>query len=168
MATPFTGEIKMMACNFAPRNYATCDGQLLSIQQNTALFSILGTTYGGNGTTTFGLPDLRGRSPIHTGNGHVLGEVGGSENVTVLTPEMPSHTHVPNAVNSGGNAYGPAANSWSADAGGLKFYGPGNSLVPMAPAAIALAGGSLPHSNIQPSLVIIFVVALLGVFPSRN
>jgi microcystin-dependent protein len=168
MATPFIGEIKMMACNFAPKNYATCDGQLLPISQNTALFSILGTTYGGNGISNFGLPDLRGRSPMHVGNSHTLGEVGGNENITVLSTQMPTHTHPPNAVSSGGNAYGPAGNSWSADAGGLNFYGLPTSLVPMAPAAIAPAGGNSPHSNIQPSLVIIFVIALLGVFPSRN
>src|SRR5215472_14207563 len=142
MSLPFLGEIFMFAGNFAPRGYALCNGQLMSIQQNTALFSILGTTYGGNGTTTFALPDLRGRSPIGTGQGPgltdiVLGEMAGTENVTLTTNNMPSHTHSLNADSNPASVSAPAgsvlADSGNAQSGGIPIYSSGNPSVTMNP-----------------------------------
>lgn len=176
---PFIGEISLFAGNFAIRGYAFCQGQLLSIAQNTALFSILGTTYGGNGQTTFGLPDLRGRVPMGQGQGpglspRTLGEMSGTETVTLLSSEMPAHTHSlvvnPRAVSEAGNTADPT-NAYPANSGALdKEYSSTGTIVNMGVAAgtIGAAGGSQPHSNLQPSLVINFLIALEGLFPSRN
>ena len=169
----------MFAGNFPIRGYAFCQGQLLSISQNTALFSILGTTYGGNGQTTFGLPDLRGRVPMGTGQGpgltpRTLGEMAGAENVTLLTTQIPAHTHTltvtPQAVSGAGTTADPT-NAYPANSGALdKEYSASGTMVNMGAAngTIGVAGGSQPHTNIQPYLVINFLIALEGYFPSRN
>lgn len=170
MADPFVAEIRIFPFNFAPKGWAWCDGQLLPISQNTALFSLLGTTYGGNGTNNFALPDLQGRAPMHPGQGpglslHVLGETGGAETVTLHETEIPAHSHTLNtsirpadslspaalAVGTGNNAYAPPGNSTSA-----------------APQALAPAGGGQPHNNMQPYLTFYFCIALQGVFPPRS
>ncbi len=154
--------------NFAPRGYALCQGQILPIAQNTALFSILGTTYGGNGTVTFGLPDLRGRAPLHpgTGNGgsYVLGESAGEENHTLIAAEIPAHTHLATASADAPDSSSPVNAFWAA---GNQFYAVSQNGA-MAPAALGAAGGGQPHSNMQPFLVVNFYIALEGVFPSRN
>ena len=172
MTEPFVGEIKMVGFNFAPRGYATCDGQIMSIQQNTALFSLLGTTYGGNGTTTFALPDLRGRFPTHQGQGpglatRVIGEVAGQESVTLLANELPQHSHQLIGSSTGGNV-SPANGFPAADSSNtVAVYGSTGDTA-MHPGAIGVAGGNQPHTNMPPYLVVNFVIALEGIFPSRN
>jgi microcystin-dependent protein len=174
MAEPFIGQITGFAGNFAPRGWALCQGQILSIAQNTALFSILGTTYGGNGQTTFALPDLRGRVPIQEGQGpglspYTLGEAGGQENHTLLVTEMPQHNHLIAATNAGGNSQTPIGTFLATDAaGGTAGYSGGPANGNMAATAVTLAGGSQPHNNRQPYLCINFIIALQGIFPSRN
>lgn len=174
---PFVGEIFMAGFNFAPRGYATCQGQILPIAQNTALFSLLGTTFGGNGITTFALPDLRGRVPMAMGQGpgltnRSLGEAGGVENVTLLQSEMPAHTHAitVNAVTEAGDVSSPAG-AYLANTGALdKEYKLSGTVVPMASgvSTAGVAGGSQPHENVPPYLVLTFYIALEGIFPSRN
>jgi microcystin-dependent protein len=139
---------------------------LLPINQNQALFSLLGTTYGGNGQTTFALPDLRSRVPIHEGNGHTLGERGGEENHTVTISELPAHTHLVNANTNAANTTKPVGNNWATTNDAI--YGPLNHLVAMNPATITATGGSQPHNNLQPYLTINFCIALQGIFPSQN
>ncbi|PSJ65701.1 phage tail protein [Kumtagia ephedrae] len=181
MAEPFLSEIKIVSFNFPPKGWAFCNGQLLPINQNQALFSLLGTTYGGDGRVTFALPNLRGRSPIHMGDGHTLGEAAGSTSVTVTPQQMPAHTH----AFMGRNEL-PAATTANATPGGTKvlaqgnaslqsgqtaavsLYGPPASLNAMAPQAVSNAGGSQAHTNMMPYLVLNFVIALQGIFPSRN
>jgi len=171
MSTPFVGEIRMFAGNFAPSNWALCDGQLLAISQNNALFSLFGTIYGGDGRTTFGLPDMRGRIPIHAGNGpgrlpRRLGERGGSENVTLTTNQLPSHTHRQYA------AIQQAGRADPSDALPAPFDDLTNEnslgLFAMATDTIGATGGNQAHSNIQPFTCVNFIVSLFGVFPSRN
>lgn len=174
MAQPFLAEIRMFGGNFAPRGNAFCNGQILSIAQNTALFSLLGTAYGGNGQTTFALPDLRGRTPIGAGQGPglspvSLGETSGSESVTLIATEMPAHTHAPQGASTGGTTTDPSGAVWSASIGGRSpppLYTGAANLVTMDPAGFA--GGSQPHPNMQPYLAISFIIALEGVFPPRN
>lgn len=164
----------MFAGNFAPKGWALCNGQLLAIAQNTALFSILGTTYGGNGTTTFGLPNLQSRVPIHAGTGaglstYVLGQQAGVESVTLLTSQMPSHSHTVNAVASGGNQASPEGGSLAVESTGTSLdYSNAAPTSPMNPAMIAAIGNDQPHTNIQPYLVVNFIIALQGIFPARN
>ena len=173
MATPFVGQIMMFGGNFAPRNYALCQGQLLAIQQNTALFSLLGTFYGGDGVSTFQLPDLRGRVPIHQGTSsfgtsYVVGEVLGSENVTLTSQQIPSHTHAAKVSPSGSSDSPVGAYPGTDPAGNVAQFFTGAANAQMNLAAIALAGGSQPHANVQPYLAVTFVIALFGVFPSRS
>lgn len=169
MAEPFIGEIRIFAGNFAPNGWALCNGQLLSLEQNTASFSILGTTYGGNGETNFALPNLQGRVPIHMGDGFVEGEIGGEAAHTLLVTEMPIHSHPANASTSKGNKAAPTGAVWAADAAGVTAeYQSGAPNTTMAPSAIANAGGSEPHNNLQPYLVVNFIIALVGIFPSRG
>lgn len=176
MSEPFVAEIRMFGGNFAPRGYAFCSGQILPIAQNTALFSLLGTTYGGNGTTNFALPDLRGRAPMHPGNGagltpRVLGEVGGENNVTLLSTGMPSHSHsISGAVIANSNpGETPASNTLFTNASPNQLYGTVlGTPVGLAPQSITLTGGSQPHNNTQPYLALSFIIALQGIFPSRN
>jgi microcystin-dependent protein len=178
MGTPFMSEIKICAFGFAPQGWAQCNGQLLPINQNQALFSLLGTTYGGNGQTTFALPDLRGRGAMHIGNGHLQGEAAGEESHTVTQSEMPAHVHFPMAKNAQGTTGVPSSSVVLAQAVAVQAD---SSKVPVSmysinaptnlalnPAAIGNAGGSQPHPNQQPYLTLNFCIALLGVFPSRN
>lgn len=172
MSEPFLGEIRIFALNFEPRGWATCDGRLLPISANTALFSILGTTFGGDGRTTFGLPNLQGRIPIGAGSGlgltpRNLGGTGGTESVTLLTSQLPSHSHSARCNSGNGNQYGPANHYWARDAAGAKEYGTSGTGY-MATAAIAPAGGNQPHNNLQPYSVVNYCIALVGVFPSRS
>jgi len=173
---PFIGEIIMFGGTFAPKGWALCNGQLLSIAQNSALFSILGTTYGGNGQTTFALPDLRGRVPVHPGTGpglstYVAGEASGTENVTLIINEMPAHNHQLLANSGNGGSPSPSNNfpAIVTDLGGeqLNAYSP-TANGTMAPGAVTPTGGSQPHNNMQPFLCVNFIIATSGVFPSRN
>jgi len=165
MSDPFLGEVRMFGFNFPPRGWAACNGQLMPINQNQALFSLLGTTYGGNGQVTFGLPDLRGRVPFHFGGGFVQGQTGGEENHTLITAEMPSHTHSVSANANSANQSSPAS-GYSANSG-RGLFAP-TSTGTMAPAAVGNAGSNQPHSNLSPFLVVNFCIAVQGIFPSRN
>jgi microcystin-dependent protein len=168
MGTPFIGEIRPMSFNFAPSGWATCDGQLLAINQNQPLFSLLGTTYGGDGRTTFALPDLRGRLPVDSdGGAHSLGQRAGTETVTLNPSQIPTHTHTLSASSSSGDDTFPGAFASAAN-----LYGPPTNLTPIGAAppngpSISPAG-SAPHTNLMPYLVINFCIALSGIFPSRN
>lgn len=171
MAEPFIGEVKLFAGNFAPRGWAFCNGQLLSITQNTALFAILGTTYGGNGQTTFALPDLRARTPLGAGQGpglpdYTLGETGGAAAVTLSAAQMPAHRHSLAAAPTATSAT-PAAGVVLATTSTAKIYRDPTNLTTMA-LPLANAGGNQPHPNRQPYLGVHFVIALQGIFPSRN
>ena len=172
MADPFVAEIRIFPFNFAPRGWAWCDGQLLPLSQNTALFSLLGTTYGGNGKSNFALPDLQGRAPMHPGQGpglslHDLGETGGSETVTLLESEMPAHSHALISNPAAANRTTPVGNSPARVAGAAVYAPPANTAT-FAPEALAPAGGDQPHNNMQPYLTFYFNIALQGVFPPRS
>ena len=167
MSTPFLGEIKLFSFNWAPRGWALCQGQLLSIAQNSALFSLLGTYYGGNGVQNFALPDLRGRVPIHQGNGYTIGEMGGQENVALNQSQLPSHQHALEATTAAGTAGSPIGHLLAQP--NLGHYGSDSSnLVTMNPASIQPQGGSQAHDNMQPYLALNYCIALQGAFPSRN
>lgn len=166
MATePYIGEIRVFSFNFAPKGWAQCNGQLLSIQQNQALFSILGTTYGGNGQTTFGLPNLQGKVAVHSGNGINLGQAGGAETVTLNSTQI-GHGHNVSAANNA-NAFTAAGNFPASAPSGQLLYG-SSADTSMNAAVLSPAGGSLPHSNMQPYTVVNYCIALQGIFPSRN
>ena len=167
MADPFIGEIRLVAFDFVPPGWARCDGQVLPINQNQALFSLLGTMYGGNGQTTFALPDFRGKVPIHVGAGFTQGQVGGQYAHTVTQSEMPQHIHFMNVTNNDGSSPNPGSTVILSKAV-ANAYGPATSLVTMNPASITSTGGSQPHENKQPFLVLNFIIALQGIFPSRN
>ncbi len=166
MSTPFLSEIRIMSFGFAPRGWALCNGQLLPINQNQALFSLLGTTYGGNGQTNFALPNLQGNVPIHVGNGHTLGEKGGQQAHTLTISELPTHTHVVNGADN------PAATNAATNLAFLgqqaNTYGPPTNLTAMAPGEITNIGGSQAHQNMQPFLALNFSIALQGIFPSQT
>jgi microcystin-dependent protein len=166
MGTPFLGEIKITAFNFPPKGWAQCNGQLLPINQNQALFSILGTTYGGNGQTNFALPDFRGRIPIHMGSDFTLGQRGGQETHTLIMSEMPAHTHQLVATKTGAGVAVLNGNMLAQASGGI--YGNPGSPTTLLPATISNYGGSQPHENRQPYLVLQVIIALQGIFPSRN
>jgi microcystin-dependent protein len=173
MADPFVAEIRIFPFNFAPRGWAWCDGQLLPLSQNTALFSLLGTTYGGNGKSNFALPNMQGNAPMHPGQGpglslHDLGEMSGAETVTLLESEMPNHTHVLRANNTLAEAATPAGNSIARVTFNSYQTNVSANLAPMAPQMLPIAGGSLPHNNMQPYLTFYFNIALQGVFPPRG
>ncbi len=165
MSTPFLGEVKIIAFNFPPKGWAFCNGQLLPINQNQALFSLLGTTYGGDGRVNFALPNLQGRVPFHMGNGLTLGEAGGETSHTLNIPELPAHTHIPSGSSNGPSAASPAGALWAAQASGGYAAGPN---VAMNPASILPSGGSQPHENMSPYLTLTFCIALQGIFPSQN
>ena len=172
MADPFVAEIRMFAGNFAPTGWATCDGQIMPISQNTALFSLLGTMYGGNGTSNFALPNLQGSAAMGQGTGsgltpRIVGETGGSAQVTLLDSQMPIHAHSLMASSTAANT-GVPANANLAPTSGPAVYGSAASMVPMASAAVLPAGGGLPHDNFQPYLALTFIIALQGVFPPRS
>jgi len=175
MADPFVAEIRIFPFNFAPRGWAWCDGQLLPLSQNTALFSLLGTTYGGNGKSNFALPNLQGRAPMHPGQGpglslHDLGETGGSETVSLLESEIPSHSHpLRGTVEDGTQGTLAAGVTIATSVGGTLYQtNTGSGLVSMNANAIVPAGGDQPHNNMQPYLTFYFCIALQGVFPPRT
>jgi microcystin-dependent protein len=165
MAEPFLSEIRMMSFVFPPKGWSLCDGQLLPINQNQALFSLLGTTFGGNGQTTFGLPDLRGRIPIHVGQGHVLGERAGEQAHTLTISEMPTHVHLAQASPTDGDQV-IATGNYLAPVN--QLYGSPANLTTLAAGEISNVGGSQAHLNMQPYLTINFCIALQGIFPSQN
>ena len=165
MSTPFLGEIKIISWNFSPKGWAFCNGQFLPINQNQALFSLLGTMYGGNGQTTFALPDFRGRTGIHVGSGFIQGQAGGQEFHTLTQSEMPAHNHFVQATSSSGNSNIPLGNLLAEVNAGMYATTPNTTL---HPSSITNTGGSQPHENRQPFLVLNFIIALQGVFPSRN
>jgi microcystin-dependent protein len=180
MSEPFLGEIKVISWNFPPKGWSFCNGQLLPINQNQALFSILGTTYGGDGRVTFALPNLQGRIPVHVGNGIVLGEAGGETTHTLNISEMPAHNHVPSGDSTAAgstNANTPSSTSALGQSAGalhngaplqIQMYSSGGPSTAMNPGIIGASGGSQPHENMSPYLVLNFIIALQGIFPSRN
>lgn len=181
MANPFIGEIRLFGGSFAPASWAFCDGQLLSIIENTALFSLLGTVYGGDGQNTFALPDLRGRVPLHQGQGpglstYTIGQVAGVETVTLQTSQMPQHSHALNATTATGSATTPGssvmlATPVEAGVNTSLYVVPGTSTVnqaPMAAQSIGTTGGTQPHENMMPFQSLNYIIALFGIFPSRN
>lgn len=172
MADPFVAEIRIFGFNFAPIGWALCNGQILPISQNTALFSLLGTTYGGNGQTTFALPNMQGNAPMHPGQGpglslHDLGETGGSETVTLLQSEIPAHSHNFVCSNADSNAQGPTGNRFGGGIG-IALYATPGALAQLANEALTPAGGDQPHNNMMPYLTLNFCIALQGVFPPRG
>ncbi len=172
MADPFVAEIRIFPFNFAPTGWAFCDGQILPLSQNTALFSLLGTTYGGNGQSNFALPNLQGRAPMHPGQGpglslHDLGETGGSETVTLLQSEMPAHSH-PVRASAQDATTRVAAGQLPATGTGVAMFGQQSSNVSLSDKSLAPAGGGQPHNNMQPYLTLNFCIALQGVFPPRS
>jgi microcystin-dependent protein len=167
MAEPFLSEIRIMSFGFPPKGWATCDGQLLPINQNQALFSLLGTTYGGDGRVNFGLPNLQGNVPIHMGGGHTLGERGGEQGHTLSISEIPTHTHVLNGTSTTGTLI-IAAGNLPGNSPTQMYQAPTTNLTPMNPASIATVGGSQAHINMQPFLVLNFSIALQGIFPSQT
>jgi len=176
MSDQFVSEIRMFAGNFAPTGWALCNGQLMPISQNTALFSLLGTNFGGNGTSNFALPNLQGSVPLAFGNGagltpRVIGETGGEQNVTLLSTQMPQHTHAPLASTSGGTD-SPAGAAWGESKLGKTpmnvYAASGGNNVQMNPCALSIAGGNLPHNNMPPFQCLTFIIALQGIFPSRS
>ncbi|UCH24902.1 MAG: phage tail protein [Trueperaceae bacterium] len=173
MSDPFIAEIRIFAGNFAPRNWAFCNGQLLPIAQNTALFSLIGTTYGGDGRTTTALPNLKGRAPMHPGRGpgltsRRLGEKGGVEAVTLTEAQMPNHTHTMTASPNPGEEADPAGNSLARSVGGSVYSTNTTNLVSLASQPLPATGGNQAHNNLQPFLVLNFIIALQGTFPSRS
>ncbi len=168
MGDPFLGEIKIIAFNFAPQGWAMCNGQFLPINQNQALFSLLGTMYGGNGQTTFALPDFRGKVPMHVGAGFIQGQTGGQYAHTVTMSEMPAHTHFVTCTNQDNTANSSFNPSGTILGPGNNLYGPLNAATTLSPAAVTNVGGSQAHNNMQPYTVLNFIIALIGIFPSRN
>ena len=176
MSEPFLGQISIFSFGFAPKGWTMCNGQLLSIAQNQALFALLGTQFGGNGIQTFGLPNLQGNVPMGMGNGagltpRVIGQSGGEQGVTLTVSQIPSHSHVPNytamADAAGQNTVGPVGKLWAPDPNGNVTFSTGDGEM-LAANALANTGGSLPHNNMAPYLVLNFCIALVGIFPSRN
>jgi microcystin-dependent protein len=171
MASPYVGEIRMFGGNFAPQGWALCNGQLLPISEYDSLFNLIGTTYGGDGQNTFALPDLQSRVTIHEGQGpglsnYVLGQSGGVETVTLTTSQIPAHTHVPNASDAG-QSDNPANNFWASSNSGLPYdVAPGS--IGMNAGSIQLSGGSQPHENMIPFLVVNYIISLYGVYPTPN
>lgn len=171
MSECYLGEVRMFSGNYAPQNWVMCNGQLLNINDYQALFALIGTTYGGNGATTFGVPDLRGRVPIHKNQTYALGAAGGTETVTLLESELPPHTHLAAAQSAVGSADTPANGYWAASSAGKNIYTTDVTTTPlsaMAPNAISLAGASLPHENMMPFFPLTFIMAVVGIYPSRQ
>lgn len=175
MSDPFVAEIRIFGGNFAPKGWATCDGQIMIISQNTALFSLLGTYYGGDGKSTFALPNLQGNAPMHQGQGaglseRSLGEQGGEQNVTLTQAELPAHNHAVNANSAGGGLASPVNNIWSSLAGRTPppLYSDTINTTMNPTQAVGFIGGSQPHNNMPPYLVLTFIMAMQGIFPPRN
>lgn len=167
MPTPYLSELKLVSFTFGPKGWALANGQLLPINQNQALFSLLGTTYGGNGTNNFALPNLQSRAPVHQGNGFVLGQLGGEVNHTLQITEMPQHTHNLQGINVTQD-YGSPGNAFLANTGSVSLYQPPGNLTPMFPGDIPPVGGSQPHSNQSPYLVMTWIIALQGIYPTQS
>lgn len=167
MAQPYVGELRLFAGNFAPAGWLFCDGQVLPIAENEALFQLIGTTYGGDGQSTFALPDLRGRVPLHAGNGFVLAETGGAEEVTLTVSQIPTHTHALRASSAAGTG-SSAGNAVLAATGAVNSYGSGNPDQAMTAGALNSVGGNQPHSNMAPYLAISYIISLYGIFPSPS
>jgi microcystin-dependent protein len=168
MSDPYIGEIRLVGFNFAPVSWAFCNGQLMSISEYEALFNLIGTTYGGDGQTTFALPDLRSRIPIHQGNGFVQGQAGGTETVTVTLSQIPSHSHVPQANSGGGTSNNPAGNVWANWSGDQYSDQLPSSQMQMNAGVAGFSGGGQPHNNIPPYLAVNFIICLVGIFPSQS
>jgi microcystin-dependent protein len=168
MAQPYVGEIRMFAGNFAPAGWMFCEGQLLPISENETLFQLIGTTYGGDGESTFALPDLRGRIPVHQGNGLILAETGGAEEITLTVQQIPAHSHAMLATTNpaSGTAPGNAVTLGLTNASTITPYGSDNPSTTLSPTMVGSVGGSQPHTNFQPYLCINFVISLFGIFPS--
>jgi microcystin-dependent protein len=167
MAQPYVGEIRMFAGNFAPAGWMFCEGQLLPISENETLFQLIGTTYGGDGQSTFALPDLRGRLPIHQGDGFIISETGGAEEITLTVNQIPVHNHPLLCSSSVANDPNPTDNV-AGESSAISLYQSGNPAAAMAPQAISAIGGSQPHTNLQPYLCVDFIISLFGLFPSPN
>lgn len=167
MAQPYVGEIRMFAGNFAPAGWMFCEGQLLPISENETLFQLIGTTYGGDGQSTFALPDLRGRIPLHFGNGFTLAQTGGVESVTLTVNQIPIHNHVPIANSSPGNEPSPVNNTWAAQSVVNPYFNDVPDTLLGTP-SMSVTGGSQPHSNFQPYLCVDFIISLFGIFPSQT
>src|SRR5205085_853768 len=167
MAQPYVGEIRMFGGNFAPAGWMFCEGQLLPISENETLFQLIGTTYGGDGQSTFALPDLRGRIPLHQGNGFILAETGGAEEITLTINQIPAHSHPLLATTSGGTLNTPGGNL-TAESAAVKIYVADVAGGNMSPSAIGSTGGSQPHTNFQPYLCVDFIISLFGIFPSQT
>ena len=165
MAQPYVGEIRMFAGNFAPAGWMFCEGQLLPISENETLFQLIGTTYGGDGESTFALPDLRGRIPVHQGNGFILAETGGAEEITLTVNQIAAHSHPELGSTGTPQSSNPQSNVLSTPVGNI-YNGLNTNLVNMNPAAVTSVGGSQPHTNFQPYLCIDFIISLFGIFPS--
>jgi microcystin-dependent protein len=165
MATPYLSEIKIVSFGYPPKGWALCNGQIMSINQNSALFSLVGTTYGGDGMQTFGLPNLQGRVPVHMGAGYVIGELGGEVDHTLIESEMPAHTHQANGTTSAATSGSPTGNLWCSNPA-TPFNASSNAS--MAPQSIGITGGSQPHPNMSPFLALYFCIALQGIFPSQS
>ena len=168
MSSPFIGEIRMFAGNFAPQGWAFCNGALIPIDENDALFNLIGTTYGGDGQNTFALPNLQSRLPVHVGPGFALGQTGGAEQVPLDTNMIPAHTHVPQGATGPGNQGSPANAVWAVTSGPSAYVLGSPTLTPMDPAALGSTGLGLAHDNMSPYLVINFILSLFGVFPSQT
>ena len=168
MAQPYVGEIRIFAGNFAPAGWMFCEGQLLPISENETLFNLIGTTYGGDGQSTFALPDMRGRLPIHFGNGFTLAETGGVEQVTLTVSQIPAHTHSVLATNDLASLANPSGAFLGTAATSNKIYTTANPTIAMAPNLVSSTGGSQPHTNFQPYLCMDFIISLFGIFPSQN
>lgn len=168
MSQPFIGEIRIFAGNFAPAGWALCDGQSLAIAENDALFTLIGTTYGGDGQATFRVPDLRGRLPMHQGNARTIGEAFGSQAATLTVAQIPSHTHAPACSSEIGNQASPVDNVWAPASTGDKLYTSVSPVVAMNAQSLAAAGGAQPHDNMMPFLGLSFIISLFGIFPPRD
>jgi microcystin-dependent protein len=167
MAQPYVGEIRMFAGNFAPAGWMFCEGQLLPISENETLFNLIGTTYGGDGQATFGLPDLRGRLPMHQGNGFILAETGGAEEITLTVNQIPGHSHPALGSTATASSPDPAGNVPARVTVAAVFpYGTDNPLLTLDPSSVGPVGGNQPHTNFQPYLCVDFIISLFGIFPS--
>ncbi len=168
MAQPFIGEIRMFGGNFAPLGWMFCSGQLVPISQYDTLFSLIGTIYGGDGQTTFALPDLRGRVPVHFGNGFIQGQTGGAETVTLAAMQLPVHSHVPQANSGNGTSTDPTNNYWAAQPALLQYSAAASENVSLPVTAIGSSGGNQPHNNMIPFLGIDYIIATEGIYPSQQ
>jgi microcystin-dependent protein len=168
MSSPFIGEIRMFGGNFAPAGWAFCNGALMPIAENDALFTLIGTTYGGDGQTTFALPNLQSRVPIHVGPGFVQGQTGGTETVTLTTNQIPAHSHAPTCNSAPGTQTGPGNGLWASTSPSLNQYSTNAPTLIMDPAAIGQTGGNQPHDNMVPFLAVNFILSLFGIFPSQT